>query len=162
MKTLLTIILCSLVLFGCASGTSGKSSSASNEKEFSYITEDGKIEIIQARYMVNTQKGNVAVKIRIRNLTNEDHTNIEINGYGFDKNGDKVGDWSVVCLDVEAGQASWSNAYGGLTDSKEDSFAGIKITSFRYWDYKDNKFSNIYEYEFKNKIIITKEEMSKD
>lgn len=163
-----------LGIVGCASNTNqnnlstdpgnsnnlpaSESSNTKEAKKISYVTEDGKFEIIESNYYVSTDD-TVAVNIRVKNLTDEDYDYVSFEGYAYDSNGDKFNNVGANIWGIDAKSSAYSNAYMS-TGVKGDSFGGIKLTGLTISNKKDGTYYREYSLDFEKKMVISKDDMN--
>ena len=89
---------------------------------------DERFTIIEAIYTTKQfTDGSLAVKLKIKNNTEENYQDISFEVGSYDKNGDKQ--WQEYCYaEIEAGHATWTTFFG--TDLSLDNFGSVKIQSY--------------------------------
>ena len=153
-------------LFGCGSGTNSSVSSAdsgnSSGKTVSYLTEDGRFEIIEVECTEHSKTQNhdayVSVRIKVKNNTDQDFDYVEFSGQSYDKNEDNLNNIGFQLLDIDAGHSAWSSSPSGGTGLED--YGGFKLKNYEIADEKEGTLYRQEVVDFDKKNYINLDEMN--
>ena len=166
LKSFALIISTVLFLVGCGSGSgnNGASSNSGNssEKTVSYLTEDGRFEIIAVECTEHAKTQNheafVSVRIKVKNNTDRDYDYVEFMGQSYDKNEDNLNNIGFQIRDIDAGHSAWSSNPSGGTSL--ENYGGFKLKSYEIADEKEGSLYRQEVVDFDKKIYISLDEMN--